>query len=114
MLVARALSFLGTTSALALVAAGQFPASPAASAKRAQIKSVTLTLTTSPTPFTRDTASFAPSNPTNHSPATIPEVAIPQKACITAPTDQIPMAHKNPFLVSNQSTNRPANNILTA
>src|SRR5690606_12422400 len=113
-LVESALSFLGKNSAVALIAAGKLPASPTASTKRAKINKVTLTLTTRPTSLTRAIASLAPANPTNHSPATIPEVAIPQQACSTAPTDQIPMAHKKPFLVSNQSTNRPANNILTA
>ena len=44
----------------------------------------------------------------------IPEVAIPQNACKQAPTDQIPIAQRNPFFVSSQSTNRPANKRETA
>src|SRR5699024_6997781 len=113
-LVDNALSFFGKYSAVALIAAGKFPASPTAKTKRAKMNNVTLTLTTNPTSFTREIASLAPSNPTNHSPATMPEVAIPQKACSTAPTDHIPIAHKKPFFVSSQSTKGPANNILTA
>ena len=57
---------------------------------------------------------LAPSNPTNHCPATIPDVAMPQKACNTAPTDQTPIAHKKPFFVPILSTNLPANSIPTA
>src|SRR5699024_1258056 len=113
-LVDNALSFFGKYSAVALIAAGKFPASPTAKTSRAKMHYVTLTLTTYPTSFTREIASLAPTNPRSHSPSTMPAVAIPQKACSTAPTDHIPIAHKKPFFVSSQSTKGPANNILTA
>src|SRR6478752_8279496 len=45
-LVAKALSFLGKYSAVVLIAAGKFPASPTARTKRAKINKVTLTLIT--------------------------------------------------------------------
>ena len=113
-LVAKARSFFGKYSAVALIAAGKFPASPNASTKRAKMKRTTLTLSTFEIFATPAMASLAPSNPTNHSPATIPEVAIPQNACNTAPIDQMKIAHRNPFFVSIQSIKRPANNIPTA
>ncbi len=80
MLVENARSFFGKYSAVALIAAGKLPASPTANTKRAKINNVTLTKVTREKSFTRAIASLAPSNPTNHSPATIPDVAIPQKA----------------------------------
>ena len=79
-LVAKARSFLGKNSAVAFMAAGKFPASPMASTKRAKIKKTTLTLITLETFCVFSMISLAPLKPTNHSPARIPEVAIPQKA----------------------------------
>ncbi|MNF97508.1 hypothetical protein D3C84_803390 [compost metagenome] len=113
-LVENALSFLGKYSAVVLIAAGKFPASPIAKTKRAKINKLTLTLITIPVSLTVLITSFAPSKPTNQFPVIIPDVAIPQKACKHAPMDQIPIAHKKPFLVSNQSTNLPAKSNDTA
>ncbi len=45
-LVAKARSFLGKYSAVVLMAAGKFPASPIAKTKRAKINKTTLTLMT--------------------------------------------------------------------
>ena len=45
-LVANALSFLGKYSAVVLIAAGKFPASPMAKTNRAKINKTTLTLIT--------------------------------------------------------------------
>jgi hypothetical protein len=78
------------------------------------MNNVTLTLITNPVSFTVLRASFAPSKPTNQLPVIQPDVAIPAKACKQAPTDHTPIAQRNPFLVSNQSTNFPANNKETA
>ena len=94
MLVEKALSFFGKYSAVAFMAAGKFPASPTASTSRARTKRATLTLTTLDTSETAAMASLAPSKPTNHFPAVIPEVAIPQNACRQAPKDQMPIAHR--------------------
>ena len=113
-LVAKALSFLGKYSAVVLMAAGKFPASPIAKINLAKMNKATLTLITRETFFTVAILCFASSNPTNHSPVRIPEVAIPQNACKTAPTDQTPIAQRKPFLVSIQSTNFPAKIILAA
>src|SRR5690606_19034477 len=77
-LVAKALSFFGKNSAVALIAAGKLPASPSASTILAKIKRVTLTETTNPTSPTVAMDSLAPSKPTNHLPVRIPELAIPQ------------------------------------
>lgn len=41
-------------------------------------------------------------------------VAHPQSACRQAPTDQMAMAHKYPFLLPSQSTNRPAKRLAMA
>ena len=96
------------------MAAGKFPASPTAKINLAKINKVTLVLIINAVLSTFAKASFEPSKLMIHSPVITPEVAIPQNACKQAPTDQIPIAHMNPFLVSNQSTNFPAKNILTA
>jgi len=96
-LVANALSFLGKYSAVALIAAGKFPASPTANTKRAKMNRVTLTLIINATSLTCSIACLAPSKPTNQFPVMIPEVAIPQNACKTAPTDQTPIAQRKPF-----------------
>ncbi|MNE31101.1 hypothetical protein D3C80_1246490 [compost metagenome] len=113
-LVDKALSFLGKYSAVALIAAGKFPASPTANTKRAKMNSVTLVLITSETSLILLIISLDSSKPTNQFPVIIPEVAIPQKACKTAPIDQMKIAHRNPFLVSIQSTNFPAKSMLPA
>jgi len=80
MLVENARSFLGKNSAVVLMAAGKLPASPRASTNRAKMKRVTLTEVTSPMSSTVPIILRASSKPTNHFPAVIPEVAIPQKA----------------------------------
>ena len=79
-LVAYALSFLGKYSAVALIAAGKFPASPIARTSRANIKRVTLTDTTRETSPTADIASRAPAKLVVQLPATMPEVTSPQNA----------------------------------
>ena len=110
MLVAKARSFFGKNSAVALIAAGKFPASPTAKTKRAMIKKVTLMdaiFATKSAPSAIRSAS-ALSNPTTHS------VPMPQRACRQAPKDQTPMDHKYPFLVSIQSTNFPAKSMASA
>src|SRR5690606_39703966 len=84
---------------------------PIARMIRAKINNVTLTEITALTSPTVPISSFASSNPTNQLPVRIPEVAIPQKAWIQAPTDQTAIAHKKPRFVSIQSTNLPANNM---
>src|SRR5690606_23950309 len=111
MLVAKPRSFFGKNSAVALMAAGKLPDSPIAKIIRAKINSVTLTDTTRPTSPTVPINSLASSKPTNQFPVKIPDVAIPQYAWIHAPTDQMPIAHKNPRFVSIQSTNLPANSM---
>ncbi|MNL81991.1 hypothetical protein D3C87_2092520 [compost metagenome] len=78
MLVAKALSFLGKNSAVALIAAGKFPASPTASTKRAKINKVTLVEIINAVSPTVEIASLEPSKPKNHSPVSKPAVAIPQ------------------------------------
>ena len=113
-LVARALSFLGKYSAVVLIAAGKLPASPIAKMSLAKIKSATLVFTINEIFSTLAIKSLAPSKLTNQLPVIIPDVAIPQKACNTAPIDQIPIAQRKPFLVSIQSTNLPAKSILIA
>src|SRR6218665_2673797 len=113
-LVAKALSFLGKYSAVVLIAAGKFPASPTANTKRAKMNSITLVLPTSATLSTVFIISFDSSKPTNQCPVKIPDAAIPQYACKQAPRDQTPIAQRKPFFVSIKSTNFPANSILTA
>src|SRR5690606_2177024 len=110
-LVADPRSFFGKNSAVALIAAGKLPDSPMARIILAKTNSVTLTEITAPTSPTVPMSSFAFSKPTNHLPVRIPDVAIPQNAWRQAPTDHTPIAHKNPRLVSIQSTNLPAINI---
>ncbi|MNI76064.1 hypothetical protein D3C73_1322680 [compost metagenome] len=110
-LVANARSFLGKYSAVALMAAGKFPASPRASTKRAKMNSERLVDKIKVVLPTVESACFAPAKLMAQVPVIMPEVAIPQKAWIHAPTDQIPMAQRKPFLVSIQSTKRPATNI---
>ncbi len=97
-LVANALSFLGKYSAVDFIAAGKLPASPNANTKRAKMKSETEVEVTMAALSNVAIASFAPSNPTNQLPVRIPDVPIPQSAWIQAPTDQIPMAQRKPFL----------------
>lgn len=77
-LVAKALSFLGKYSAVALIAAGKFPASPNARTKRAMMNKVTLVDVTSAILSTVAIIDFAPAKLTNQSPLKIPAVAIPQ------------------------------------
>src|SRR5690606_1776172 len=110
-LVANPRSFFGKNSAVALIAAGKLPDSPIARIIRAKTNNVTLTEITAPTSPTAPISSLAFSKPTNQLPVRIPDVAIPQKAWRHAPTDQTPIDHRNPLLVSIQSTNLPANNI---
>src|SRR5215203_3164189 len=74
MLVANALSFLGKYSAVALIAAGKFPASPRARIKRAKMKRPTLVEMISAVSPTVPIRALAPSKPTNQSPVSIPEV----------------------------------------
>ncbi|MNE12850.1 hypothetical protein D3C80_1056700 [compost metagenome] len=59
-LVAKALSFLGKYSAVVLIAAGKFPASPTAKTKRAKINKATLTLITNAVSFIVLIISFEP------------------------------------------------------
>src|SRR5690606_18539167 len=110
-LVANPRSFFGKNSAVAFIAAGKLPDSPIARITRAKTNNVTLTETTAPISPTLPISSLASSNPTNQLPVKIPDVAIPQKAWRQAPIDQMPIDHRNPRLVSIQSTNLPANNM---
>ena len=59
-LVENARSFLGKYSAVVLIAAGKFPASPTAKTKRAKINKATLTLITSAVSFIVLIISFEP------------------------------------------------------
>ena len=87
MLVGKALSFLGKYSAVTLMAQGKLPLSPRASTMRLMMKNHALTEAMTavvvPTALMR---SALPSSPSHCS------VATPQKACMQAPNDQMPMA----------------------
>ncbi|MNR50132.1 hypothetical protein D3C85_1696050 [compost metagenome] len=92
--VAKDLSFLGKYSAVALIAAGKFPASPN---PNTALETINPTIETEVTPM--------PINPkTVDTPCPIGMA----KACIIAPIDQIIMAHAYPFLVPSLSIIRPA------
>ena len=108
--VAKARSFFGKYSAVALIAAGKLPASPSASTQRQTTKAVTLTIeicATRSAPCARRNAS-AFSRPTHRS------VTTPHTACSAAPSDQTAIDHAYPFFVPTRSTKRPANSIDTA
>src|ERR1700741_777372 len=98
MLVASARSFLGTYSAVALIAAGKLPASPNANSILAIINKVTLVETTFATLSTVAIVSLADSKFKSHLSARIPAVPMPQKACAQAATLHTAMAQRNPFL----------------
>src|SRR5690606_26356778 len=89
-LVANPRSFFGKNSAVALMAAGKLPDSPKANTIRATTNNDTLTETTLPTSPTVPSISLARSKLTNQLPVSTPAVAMPQYACIQAPTDQMP------------------------
>ena len=100
MAVANARSFLGKYSAVTLMAAGKLPASPSARMQRAPKNSHTLVVeiaraaSATPDSLNVRSTSLAPSKPTAHSPATIPQVAIPQNAWSTAPVDHTKIAQR--------------------
>ena len=109
--VANARSFFGKYSAVVLMAAGKFPASPRASTARAARKSHTLTddiARAAAVPFSTAIIASIDSYPL------ICIVAQPHNACAHAPKDQIPIAQRYPFFVPIQSTNLPAKSMATA
>ena len=87
--VGKARSFLGKYSAVTLMAQGKLPLSPKPSTMRQTMKNQALTEAMTavlvPTALMR---SSLPSSPSHA------DVATPQKACIQAPSDQMPMAHR--------------------
>lgn len=102
-LVAKALSFLGKYSAVTLMAQGKLPDSPTARIERAERKSQILTVEMLQMTVPVFSAVFkiwrASSKVKVQLPVEMPAVAIPQKVCKQAPTDQIPIAHRYPFFV---------------
>ena len=74
-----------------MMAAGKLPASPKARMQRAAMKKYMLTMAM--VAARADPASTARSAAASGSP-THASVAMPQRACIQAPTDQTPMAHR--------------------
>ena len=91
--VANARSFFGKYSAVTLMAAGKLPASPSARTARHARKSQTDVVTP-----------IIPKKPT----ALRAEVPTPHPAWRHAPSDQVKIAHRYPFLVPSLSMNLPA------
>ena len=109
--VAKARSFLGKYSAVVLMAAGKFPASPRARMLRAARKSHTLTDAIARAALVPASTAFMASIDSYPSMCI---VAHPQRACTQAPKDQTPIAQRYPFFVPIQSTNLPAKSIANA
>ena len=109
--VAKARSFLGKYSAVTLMAAGKFPASPRARMARQTRKSHTLSVAMA-------TAIVLPASTARRaSIESRPSTSIvtqPHPACIHAPSDHIKIAQRYPFFMPIQSTNLPANRQATA